>query len=291
MDLQAQLQRHLVPFALDLVRLSIWLVILIVIFAPAERLWSLYPRRFFRKAFGTDLVYYFVSGFAPKLLLVVPLSLLARSLHHFMPGGFYASVTLLPIWLRLAASMVVGEVGAYWGHRWSHEIPLLWNFHSIHHGPEEMDWLVSTHAHPVDMAFTRLCGLIPVYVLGLAQPFGGGMDSVPFLLVFIGTAWGFFIHANVNWRFGWLEWLVSSPRFHHWHHTNDGADRIDKNFAPLLPWVDKLFGTLYLPKEWPKAYGIDGPVPQGFVAQILHPVVRSTGSEMNNRTALHQQNQ
>src|ERR1035438_7661357 len=31
---------------------------------------------------------------------------------------------------------------------------------------EEIDWLVNTRAHPVDMVFTRLCGLVPLYVLG-----------------------------------------------------------------------------------------------------------------------------
>jgi sterol desaturase/sphingolipid hydroxylase (fatty acid hydroxylase superfamily) len=275
MDLQAQLQRYLIPFALDLLRLSIWLIILTAIFAPAEKLWGVRPRSFFRKAFGTDLIYYFLSGFAPKLLLVIPLSLLARSVHHFVPSAFYASAALLPVWLRLAASLVVGEVGGYWEHRWSHEIPLLWSFHSIHHGPEEIDWLVSKHAHPFDMSFVRLCGLIPVYVLGLAQPFGNRVDAVPLLLVLIGTVWGFFIHANVKWRFGWLELLISTPGFHHWHHTNDAPERINKNYASILPWVDKLFGTFYLPEKWPEVYGIDQPSPRGFVGQILQPLVGS----------------
>lgn len=60
----------------------------------------------------------------------------------------------LCIWLVILA-IVVGEVGAYWGHRWSHEIPWLWRFHAIHHSAEEMDWLVNTRAHPLDMFFGR----------------------------------------------------------------------------------------------------------------------------------------
>ncbi len=273
MDLAGQVHRHLVPFALDLLRLLAWLILLAAIFAPAEKLWGLHRRRFFRKAFGMDLAYYLLSGFVPKLLLVVPLSLLARSLHHFAPAGFYASAALIPTWLRLTAALVVGEVGAYWGHRWSHEIPLLWSFHSIHHGAEEIDWLVSTRAHPFDMAFVRLCGLVPVYALGLAQPAGNGADPVPVFLVLIGTIWGFLIHANVKWRFGWLEWLVASPAFHHWHHTNDGPELINKNYAAMLPWVDKCFGTFYLPKEWPSEYGIDGPSPSGLAQQLWQPLV------------------
>jgi sterol desaturase/sphingolipid hydroxylase (fatty acid hydroxylase superfamily) len=46
---------------------------------------------------------------------------------------------------------------------------------------------------------------------------------VPLLIMLIGTLWGFFIHANLRWRFGWLELLVSTLAFHQWHHTNRRA--------------------------------------------------------------------
>jgi sterol desaturase/sphingolipid hydroxylase (fatty acid hydroxylase superfamily) len=86
---------------------------------------------------------------------------------------------------------------------------------------------------------------------------------------------GFFIHANVSWRFGWLEWLVSSPAFHHWHHTNDGPERINKNYASMLPCLDKCFGTFHLPKQqWPVKYGIDARIPSGLAQQLLNPLLR-----------------
>ncbi len=123
------------------------------------------------------------------------------------------------------------------------------------------------------MVFTRLCGLVPMYVLGLAQPLGDSADLVPVLVTLAGTVWGFFIHANVSWRFGWLERIVSSPAFHHWHHTNDGPECVNKNFAPMLPWIDQCFGTFYLPKgKWPSKYGSDSAVAPGIGAQLLDPV-------------------
>jgi sterol desaturase/sphingolipid hydroxylase (fatty acid hydroxylase superfamily) len=265
--------------AFDLLRLCVWFLLLAAIFVPLEKLWAVHPGRFFRKAFGTDLLYYFLSGFVPKVFLVVPLTLLARSLHHFVPAPYYEAVAMLPVWLRLTLALVIGEIGGYWGHRWSHQIPFLWRFHSIHHSAEEVDWLVNTHAHPFDLAFVRLCGLIPVYALGFAQPTATGVDPVPALLVVVGVAWGFLIHANVKWRFGWFEWLISTPAFHHWHHTNDGPKVVDKNFAAMLPWVDKCFGTFYLPKEWPAIYGVTGPTPDGFVAQIVEPLLPRTVPE------------
>ena len=158
-------------------------------------------------------------------------------------------------------ALVVNEIGGYWGHRWSHQIPFLWRFHAVHHSAEEIDWLVTAKAHPVDMFFTRLCATVPLYVLGLAQPLGTKADYVPVIVTAISMYWAYFIHANVNWRFGPLEWLISTPAFHHWHHTNDGAEFINKNFAATFPWIDKFFGTLYLPSSWPSKYGCDTPVP------------------------------
>jgi sterol desaturase/sphingolipid hydroxylase (fatty acid hydroxylase superfamily) len=272
METLRQLQQHLSPFAFDVFKLSVWLLLLLVVFVPLERLCGLHPQKVFRKAFLTDLGYYFLNSLLPKLILILPLSMLAMTLHNFAPGGFYAWVADMPLWLRFAAAMIVGEVGAYWGHRWSHEIPVLWRFHAIHHSAEEMDWLVNTRAHPLDMAFTRLCGLIPLYVLGLAQPTGNTVDVVPLLYAVVGTVWSFVIHANVRWRFGRLEWLVSTPAFHHWHHTKDGPEFINKNYAAIFPWVDKLFGTFYLPKnQWPTKYGIDAPMAPGLAGQLLQP--------------------
>ena len=155
---------------------------------------------------------------------------------------------------------MAGEIGYYWGHRWSHEIPFLWGFHSIHHSAEEIDFLVNTRAHPLDMVFSRFCGLVPIYVLGLGGPVGPAGSVVPVLVTLIGTVWGFFIHANLRWRFGPLEWLISTPAFHHWHHTRTGP--INRNYSSTLPWLDRIFGTHYLPRsEWPEAYGIKAKLP------------------------------
>jgi Fatty acid hydroxylase superfamily len=79
-----------------------------------------------------------------------------------------------------------------------------------------------------------------------------------------------FIHANVRLDLRALDWVLVTPRFHHWHHA---ASPVDKNFAVHLPWLDLLFGTAYLPAaRWPAAYGIEGhPVPEGYWRQLAWP--------------------
>jgi sterol desaturase/sphingolipid hydroxylase (fatty acid hydroxylase superfamily) len=248
---------------IDLVRLCLWLVILAVIFVPIERLFALQERKpRSAGALAEDLGFYFVSSLLPAFLLSLPMALVIAVSHRIVPGAYYDWIDAWPLWLKMAVAFVVGEIGFYWGHRWSHEIPLLWRFHAVHHRPERLDWLINTRAHPIDMVFGRLCGLVPIVLLGLAGR-GSGADSLPVILFLLfGTVWGFFLHANVRWRLGPLEHLIASPHFHRWHHVREGP--INRNYASTLPVIDRLFGTLHAPKAWPKNYGIVESPPASF---------------------------
>ncbi|WP_165228954.1 sterol desaturase family protein [Aquisphaera insulae] len=258
-------------FLRDVFQLTVWLAILSAIFVPLERLFAAHPRRIFRREFGVDLCYYFLNSLLTAFLISVPLSLAAWLTRRTLPPGFLETMAGLPVWARASAAMIVGEVGYYWAHRLSHEIPFLWKFHAIHHSAEDVDFLTNTRAHPIDMVIDRFSMFVPIYVLGLGGPVGASGTLVPVLVGLFGTIWGFFIHANIRWRLGPLEWLISSPAFHHWHHTKSGP--IDKNFSTMLPWMDWVFGSFYLPDHFPKDYGVRGNgVPHTLLDQLLYPL-------------------
>jgi sterol desaturase/sphingolipid hydroxylase (fatty acid hydroxylase superfamily) len=255
--------------AVDILRLCAWLLLLAAIFVPLEWSFGALPRQAKRAGLATDLGYYFLNNGLSGLLQIPPLVVLGWGLHFLIPSQFYAFAGGLPLWARLGAGLVLGDVGYYWGHRLMHTVPLLWRFHAIHHSAPRVDWLVSTRAHPLDIAFSHLSGLVPLYALGLAQPMAGRTDTVAELFIVVSLSWGFFIHANLNWRLGWVEYLISTPAFHHWHHTK--RDHINRNYSALLPWIDIAFGTFHLPKRLPSEYGIIDPMPSDITGQLLAP--------------------
>jgi sterol desaturase/sphingolipid hydroxylase (fatty acid hydroxylase superfamily) len=264
------MQLSLNEFAVTVLRLFIWLVLLMALFIPLERWFgaSHAPRP--RAERLRDLGYYVISSLVPILLLSAPTALLAVAAEHLTPSALITAVQALPMAARIVLVFLVGEIGFYWGHRLSHQLSWLWRFHALHHSTEHMNFLANTRTHPIDMIVTRLFGLVPLYLLGLAGPSMAGTGA-PALLLVVGTVWGFFIHANVRWRLGPLEWLVATPAFHHWHHSRN--DHINRNYASTLPFLDRLFGSHYLPRHWPAKYGTDTPQSDTLRGQLLEPML------------------
>jgi sterol desaturase/sphingolipid hydroxylase (fatty acid hydroxylase superfamily) len=255
------------PLLIDVFRLTAWLVLLTLIFAPLERLFTL-SRRQSRRSLTADLGYFYVNGLVPALLIAAPLAFIAAGIRAATPPAWHSLILALPLWASIGLGLVVADLGSYFVHRWCHRSPTLWQFHAIHHTPVDLDWLVNSRAHPIDIVVTRLGGLVPLYLLGLDGS-GAKAGMVPVIVTLVGTFWAFLIHANVRWRFGLFEQLIATPAFHHWHHTND--EHRDHNFAATFPLIDRMFGTLHLPGHWPPSYGINEPVNPTLYDEIVRP--------------------
>jgi len=74
-------------------------------------------------------------------------------------------------------------------------------------------------------------------------------------------------------NFGFLNYILTTPQYHHWHHS-DYEKALHVNYAVNLPIIDMIFGTFYMPGDkWPETYGIRGePVPRGIIKQQLYPL-------------------
>jgi sterol desaturase/sphingolipid hydroxylase (fatty acid hydroxylase superfamily) len=239
------------------------------LFIPVERL---FPHRdeqaLFRDEWREDLFYYLVSSLMVQVLTVLAFAP-ANELRVLAPiDGLRAWIAALPFLVQFVAIMFLTDFMQYWVHRAFHRIPWLWQFHAVHHSARSMDWMAGARMHFLEIIVLRGATVIPMIVLGFSE----AAVHAYILLVYLYST---FVHANVGWRLGWLERVLVTPRFHHWHHGIE-REAIDVNFSIHFPLFDRLFGTYYLPQEkWPSGYGIGGhPVPLGYVKQFMHPFRR-----------------
>jgi lathosterol oxidase len=241
------------------------LFVLALLFVPLERVLPRLPEQgIFRPGFTTDLVHFAMSHLLVQVTVVLTMLPAALLFRWATRPWLQDTVASQPLALQFAEIVLVADLAQYWVHRAFHHVPWLWRLHAVHHSSETLDWLAGSRLHLLDIVVTRGLSFVPLYVLGFAP------TAVYAYLVFVSFL-AVFIHANVRLDLRALEWILVTPRFHHWHHA---ASPIDKNFAVHLPWIDRLFGTAHLPPgRWPDAYGIEGrPVPDGYWRQLVWPL-------------------
>lgn len=136
---------------------------------------------------------------------------------------------------RIAAALVLAELAGYAIHRLMHRVPWLWRFHALHHTPVHLHWLEAWRQHPVDFVIHGLAVGLPGALLGAS------LAEVA-AVVLLRKTYTTFLHANLGWRLRGLERWIATPDYHALHHSHAPQDR-DRNFAGMLPVLDRLFGT------------------------------------------------
>jgi lathosterol oxidase len=246
-------------FILDLIASAI-------LFIPLERLFALRREQpVLREDWRLDLQYFALVHLLVSLVLIVSTAAVSRLCAWSINASLQAQVSSMPLWLQFPCILVVADLAQYWSHRAMHTVPLLWRVHAVHHSSRTMDWLASSRLHLGEVLITRTCVLAPIFVLGFSQL------AILLYVVYIGLH-AIFIHANVRFTFGPLRYVLATPAFHHWHHSDDPR-AANTNFAVHLPALDRLFGTYFQPDEWPATYGIgEERLPPGLTRQLLYPI-------------------
>ncbi len=266
-----------VPFTIGLDWFALNVLLTAVVFVPLERAFPLrVGQTTFRFGWATDAVHFLVSHLAVQtlsFLTLLPATTLARV---WQPHAVQQVVGAVPLWGQFLAILLLSDLVQYWVHRAFHVVPALWRLHAVHHSSTAMDWLAGSRLHVFDVLVTRGLVLVPIFLLGFAT------EALYAYLVFV-SFHAVFIHANVRFRFGWIDQVIATPRGHHWHHA---PAPVDKNFAVHLPVLDRIFGTQYLPGDaWPEEYGIHGDtVPEGYARQLAYPFV--VGARTDGRTGV-----
>jgi sterol desaturase/sphingolipid hydroxylase (fatty acid hydroxylase superfamily) len=257
----------------DLVRQLIGLVIafgvLTLFYWVIARFWPSVPgQKIFRKGFWTDCVYWLWTPIVTKAITPLAIGIFVfpliafYGLHYQTLAQGHGILATQPLWLQAIEIFVVGDFFGYWQHRMFHG-KRLWRFHAVHHSSTELDWLSSVRLHPVNDIGSKLIQAVPLVALGF------NLTTVA-LYAPIMTFYAIMVHANVKWDLGPFRVVFASPAFHRWHHTK-AEEGQDKNFAGAFPLWDILFGTYCMPRRQPAVFGIDDPMPAGFVGQMIQP--------------------
>lgn len=267
--------------AASVAKVAAGLLVLGVVFFVVERLWPANATtRRWRDGLGVDVAWWFLTPLVTKWIsrVVIVLALVAVAAAAGVPiergtlDAFLAprpELAALPWPVQLAAFLLLADLLAYASHRWLHASARLWPIHAVHHSSTEVDWLSSVRVHPLNDVITRLVQAVPIVLIGFDATVVAAY--VPLLLFY-----GVLVHANVDWSFGPLRYVLASPAFHRWHHAAE-EDGLNRNFAGLFPFIDLAFGTFHMPRNRkPERFGIpDGDVPVSFWGQVKYPFRRA----------------
>jgi sterol desaturase/sphingolipid hydroxylase (fatty acid hydroxylase superfamily) len=220
-----------------------------------------------RPEWQLDLLYFSTNHLLIGVLLTIGNGFAPRVFGWAVNARLQSMVSSLPIALQLVLLLICADLVQYFCHRAFHEIPALWRFHAVHHSSEHLDWLAGSRSHFVEILIDRSLVMVPLYLLGPDQ---AALDAY----VLFAAIQAVFIHANVRLPFGPLKYVLTTPQFHHWHHSSD-KPAIDTNYAVHLPVFDLLFGTFHMPEQhWPVQYGTTKPLPRTFAGQWQYPFKR-----------------
>jgi len=150
-------------------------------------------------------------------------------LHGLMPQSLVVATV---VWL------VAVDFTHYAAHVAMHRVPALWHVHKLHHAATDMNISTGSRLSFGEQAWYGLTGLIVMrIILGLPSP------DVVVAVMFIRTCLDLLQHSDLPWDYGWLGYLVVSPRYHRLHHSADRRDG-DANYADLFPCWDYVFDTV-----------------------------------------------
>jgi len=217
---------------------------------------------------------------------------LTAALGPVAPSTLPAYVTRAIITVMLFLAYELG----YWFNHWlSHKVPLLWEFHKVHHTAEVLTPLTNFRVHPVyTWVFANILALSAAIANG-AGNYMFGETAYQYALSDTNIILVLFIHAYIHLQHShmWISFrgalgrIFVSPAHHQVHHSRD-PKHFNKNFGSCLALWDWMFGTLYVPgkEREPLMFGFaDHPDAHTVKGELVAPLVNAARHVWPKRTA------
>jgi sterol desaturase/sphingolipid hydroxylase (fatty acid hydroxylase superfamily) len=208
---------------------------------------ALFPKWLRRASFRADVRFLLLSVFAFGMLLgwaVLSLHFVSDTVASTLAStfGVMPSTGFNHFTNRSIATLclfLTYELAHWFDHYLSHRIPLLWEFHKVHHTAEVLSPLTNFRVHPVDsVVFYNILSLLIGTTAGVLRylQFGNPfvLDGANVIIVAFFFATLHLQHSHV-WiaTTGFLGRVILSPAHHQIHHS-DNPIHFDKNFGGCL---------------------------------------------------------
>ena len=233
----------------------------------------------FRKDFWLDTFYMFFNFFLLNLIVLTALSnsaavifndvleIVGVSLSNFQ----LIEINTLSFPIRIFTFFIVVDFVQWWTHRLLHRFEFLWNFHKVHHSVKQMGFAAHLRYHWMEPVVYNSLRYIPLAIIG-----GFSAQDVAFVHFFNITI-GHLNHANINWDYGWLKYILNNPKMHIWHHSKELPEerKFGVNFGLTLSIWDYLFKTNYIPysgRDIEIGFTGDENFPKDFLSQEMYPL-------------------
>lgn len=230
---------------------------------PANKNWIPLKKDVFN-----DVIYLvFIQMILPNLLIfIIIITLLKLEVLTIFTLKWLDGIN---IYFQAILLLLIADFFVYWVHKALHENKFLWPIHEIHHSPNKMYFLNVCRFHPIERGVYSLIDSIPFIILGAK------IEVFALFFVFY-SVHGFFQHSNIDIRLGWLNYIISGPELHRWHHSSN-QQYSQKNYGRNLSIYDLVFKSLYLPKnKKTKRIGCDhSKRPRDFITQIVRPFLKN----------------
>jgi sterol desaturase/sphingolipid hydroxylase (fatty acid hydroxylase superfamily) len=231
-----------------------------------------------RKDFWLDAFYMFFNFFIFSLIGYNALSNVAVEAFNDFLGLFGITnlvaieINTWPVWAQLLTMFVVADFISFNVHRLLHRVPILWEFHKVHHSVEQMGFAAHLRFHWMETIVYSSIRYIPLAMIGF------GIQDF-FIIHLFALAIGHFNHANITVNLGPLKYLFNNPQMHIWHHARKlpANHKYGVNYGISLSIWDYLFKTDYIPssgRDIPLGFDKLEEFPKGFLEQELYPWVR-----------------
>lgn len=233
----------------------------------------------FRKDFWLDTFYMFFNFFLLNLIVLIALSNTVEqffndilSLVGLSVANFQLfDINTFPYWARILVFFIIIDFVQWFTHTLLHRYEFLWNFHKVHHSVKQMGFAAHLRYHWMEPVVYNSMKYIPLAIMG-------GFTAQDVAIVhFFNITIGHLNHANINWDYGWLKYILNNPRMHIWHHAKELPEdrRMGVNFGITLSIWDYIFKTDYIPyngRDIELGFDGDEKFPKDFIHQEMYPL-------------------